>query len=52
MPATAPATRGVQGGLGGTSSGGPAGWDVGIGLAFVAGAALTAGWALRRHRRT
>ncbi|MFF8448271.1 excalibur calcium-binding protein [Streptomyces leeuwenhoekii] len=49
---TAPATRGVEGGLGGTSTSGPTGWDVGIGLTFVAGAALTAGWMVRRHRRT
>ncbi|CAL9582183.1 hypothetical protein SUDANB6_05088 [Streptomyces sp. enrichment culture] len=52
VSATRAPTRGVQGGLGGTSPTGPTGWDVGIGLTFVTGAALAAGWVLRRRRRT
>jgi hypothetical protein len=52
VSATAPATRGVQGGLGGASTTGPTGWDVGIGLTFVTGAALATGWVLKRLRRT
>ncbi|MEV5885960.1 excalibur calcium-binding protein [Streptomyces sp. NPDC052020] len=52
VSATPPATRGVQGGLGGASTAGPTGWDVGIGLTFVTGAALATGWILRRQRRT
>ncbi|WP_406728569.1 excalibur calcium-binding protein [Streptomyces sp. GD-15H] len=46
-PPTAPAsvapTRGVEGGLGGSSATGPSDWDTGIGLAFAAGAAAAAG---------
>lgn len=44
-------TRGVEGGLGGSSATGPSDWDIGIGLAFAAGAAATAGYVLRRRRR-
>ncbi|MFV0137246.1 excalibur calcium-binding protein [Streptomyces sp. HMX87] len=50
-PATAP-TRGVRGGVGGAVDGGPSGWDVGIGLAFVTGAAFAGGYVLRRRRRS
>ncbi|MEU0740191.1 excalibur calcium-binding protein [Streptomyces sp. NPDC006134] len=52
VSATPAPTRGVQGGLGGASSTGPTGWDIGIGLTFVTGAALAAGWVLKRRRRT
>lgn len=54
-PATSPAvapTRGTQGGLGGSSGTGPSGWDIGIGLSCVTGAALAAGCVLRLRRRT
>ncbi|MDT3727509.1 excalibur calcium-binding domain-containing protein [Streptomyces sp. DSM 41972] len=43
-------TRGVQGGLGGTSPDGPTHWDVGIGAMFVSGALLAAGYVVRRRR--
>ncbi|MFG3249981.1 hypothetical protein [Streptomyces sp. NPDC048187] len=49
-PSVAP-TLGTQGGLGGASGTGPSDWDIGIGLSFVTGAALTAGWVIRRRRR-
>ncbi|MFI9469107.1 excalibur calcium-binding protein [Streptomyces sp. NPDC052492] len=43
-------TRGVQGGLGGSSGTGPSGWDVGVGATFVTGALLAAGHVIRRRR--
>ncbi|MEU9523069.1 hypothetical protein [Streptomyces sp. NPDC048224] len=49
-PSVAP-TLGTQGGLGGASGTGPSDWDIGIGLSFVTGAALAAGWVIRRRRR-
>ncbi|MBR8640609.1 excalibur calcium-binding protein [Streptomyces tuirus] len=49
-PTTAP-PRGVRGGLGGTGVSGPSGWDVGIGLTFVVGAVLSAGYLVKRRRR-
>ncbi|TDT39236.1 hypothetical protein EV562_104480 [Streptomyces sp. BK208] len=49
-PSVAP-TLGTRGGLGGASGTGPSDWDIGIGLSFVTGAALTAGWVIRRRRR-
>ncbi|KES05948.1 excalibur calcium-binding protein [Streptomyces toyocaensis] len=45
-----PPTRGVQGGLGGSSASGPSGWDLGIGAVFVTGAVLAAGYLVRRRR--
>ncbi|MEU7470564.1 excalibur calcium-binding protein [Streptomyces sp. NPDC044984] len=48
-PAVAP-TRGVQGGLGGSSESGPSGWDLGVGATFVTGAVLAAGHLVRRRR--
>ncbi|MGC9496966.1 hypothetical protein [Streptomyces sp. WG7] len=54
-PATSPAvtpTLGTQGGLGGASGSGPSDWDIGIGLSFVTGATLAAGWVIRRRRHT
>lgn len=48
---TPPPTRGVRGGLGGTSTTGPSGWDIGIGLTCVTSASFAACWAIRRHRR-
>ncbi|MET7324161.1 hypothetical protein [Streptomyces sp. NPDC005549] len=53
-PVTSPAvtpTLGTQGGLGGASGTGPSDWDIGIGLSFVTGAALAAGYVIRRRRR-
>ncbi|MZG12446.1 hypothetical protein GTY44_02915, partial [Streptomyces sp. SID5914] len=53
-PAASPAvtpTLGTQGGLGGASGTGPSDWDIGIGLSFVTGAALAAGYVIRRRRR-
>ncbi|MFJ8808527.1 hypothetical protein [Streptomyces sp. NPDC102490] len=53
-PVTSPAvtpTLGTQGGLGGASGAGPSDWDIGIGLSFVTGAALAAGYVIRRRRR-
>ncbi|MFF7853693.1 excalibur calcium-binding protein [Streptomyces sp. NPDC007904] len=49
-PAPVAPTRGVQGGLGGSSATGPSGWDVGIGAAFVTGAVLATGYVVRRRR--
>ncbi|AXL87475.1 hypothetical protein C4J65_03455 [Streptomyces sp. CB09001] len=49
-PAVTP-TLGTQGGLGGASGTGPSDWDIGIGLSFVTGAALAAGYVIRRRRR-
>ncbi len=42
-------TRGVQGGLGGTSADGPTPWDLGIGATFVSGALLATGYVIRRR---
>ncbi|WP_328656476.1 hypothetical protein [Streptomyces sp. NBC_00334] len=53
-PAVSPAvtpTLGTRGGLGGASGTGPSDWDIGIGLTFVTGAALAAGYVIRRRRR-
>lgn len=49
-PAVTP-TLGTQGGLGGASGTGPSDWDIGIGLSFVTGAALAAGYVIRRRQR-
>ncbi|MDT6988108.1 excalibur calcium-binding protein [Streptomyces lusitanus] len=43
-------TRGVQGGLGGSSAGGPTNWDIGIGATFASGALLATGYVVRRRR--
>ncbi|MFI9343616.1 excalibur calcium-binding protein [Streptomyces sp. NPDC052773] len=48
--ATAAPTRGVRGGLGGASDTGPGAWDLAIGAAFVAGAALTTAFVVKRRR--
>lgn len=48
-PSTAP-TRGVEGGLGGSSDSGPSGWDLGVGATFVTGAVLAAGHLVKRRR--
>ncbi|MET9523963.1 excalibur calcium-binding protein [Streptomyces coeruleorubidus] len=48
-PTTAP-SRGVRGGLGGAVASGPSAWDVGVGLAFVGGATLAAGYVVKRSR--
>lgn len=48
---TAAPTRGARGGLGGAVASGPSDWDVAIGLTFAAGAAVAAGWAVKRRRR-
>ncbi|MFF9204989.1 excalibur calcium-binding protein [Streptomyces sp. NPDC014986] len=49
-PASVTPTRGVRGGLGGSSDDGPSEWDVGIGASFVTGAALATGFLVRRRR--
>ncbi|MEU3147807.1 MULTISPECIES: excalibur calcium-binding protein [unclassified Streptomyces] len=49
-PATVAPTRGVEGGLGGSSAGGPSEWDTGVGLAFAAGALATTGYLVKRRR--
>lgn len=49
-PASVAPTRGVQGGLGGSSESGPSGWDLGIGTTFVTGAVAAAGYLVKRHR--
>ncbi|MFI8304181.1 excalibur calcium-binding protein [Streptomyces sp. NPDC085927] len=49
-PATIAPTRGVEGGLGGSSATGPSGWDTGIGLAFAAGALAATGYLVKRRR--
>jgi hypothetical protein len=47
----ATATRGVQGGLGGASTSGPTRWETGTGLFLATGAALAAGYTIKRRRR-
>ncbi|MEV0641416.1 excalibur calcium-binding protein [Streptomyces sp. NPDC050619] len=42
--------RGVRGGVGGASNSGRSGWDMGMGIAFVAGGVLAAGYVVRRRR--
>lgn len=42
--------RGVRGGLGGASETGPGAWDLAIGATFVAGAALTTAFVVKRRR--
>ncbi|MFE4050355.1 excalibur calcium-binding protein [Streptomyces sp. YIM B13518] len=49
-PASVAPTRGVRGGLGGSSGSGPSGWDLGIGATFAAGAVAAAGHLVRRRR--
>ncbi|MFE9938865.1 excalibur calcium-binding protein [Streptomyces hirsutus] len=49
-PATIAPTRGVEGGLGGSSATGPGAWDTGVGLAFAAGALATTGYLVKRRR--
>lgn len=49
-PAAVAPTRGVRGGLGGSSESGPSGWDLGVGATFVTGAVLAAGHLVRRRR--
>ncbi|MDQ1021184.1 excalibur calcium-binding protein [Streptomyces afghaniensis] len=49
-PTGAPA-RGVRGGLGGAVASGPSDWEVAVGLTFAAGAAVAAGYAVKRRRR-
>ncbi|MGY0066060.1 excalibur calcium-binding protein [Streptomyces sp. QTS137] len=49
-PATIAPTRGVEGGLGGSSATGPSDWDTGVGLAFAAGALATTGYLVKRRR--
>ncbi|MER5577957.1 excalibur calcium-binding protein [Streptomyces massasporeus] len=49
-PTGAP-SQGVRGGLGGAVAPGPSNWDIAIGLAFAAGAAVAAGCVVRRRRR-
>ncbi|MFD7770553.1 excalibur calcium-binding protein [Streptomyces sp. NPDC059787] len=49
-PASVAPTRGVQGGLGGSSGSGPSGWDMGIGATFVTGAVAATGYLVKRHR--
>ncbi|MFJ7294706.1 excalibur calcium-binding protein [Streptomyces collinus] len=49
-PTGAP-SQGVRGGLGGAVASGPGDWDLAIGLAFAAGAAVAAGYVVRRRRR-
>ncbi|MCX3288060.1 excalibur calcium-binding protein [Streptomyces sp. NEAU-H22] len=44
-------SQGVRGGLGGAVASGPSDWDVAVGLAFAAGAAVAAGWVVKRRRR-
>ncbi|MEZ7003165.1 excalibur calcium-binding protein [Streptomyces sp. AD55] len=44
-------TRGVRGGVGGAAKSGPSDRDVGIGLTFVLGSALAAGYVIRWRRR-
>ncbi|MDQ0746970.1 hypothetical protein QF034_001201 [Streptomyces africanus] len=44
-------TRGARGGLGGAVTSGPSDWDLAIGLTFAAGAAVAAGYAVKRRRR-
>ncbi|MFF5370409.1 excalibur calcium-binding protein [Streptomyces sp. NPDC013187] len=49
-PTSAP-SQGVRGGLGGAAASGPSDWDIAIGLTFAVGAALAAGYVVRRRRR-
>ncbi|KUM70093.1 excalibur calcium-binding protein [Streptomyces sp. ISL-22] len=49
-PTTVAPTRGARGGLGGASTSGPGGWDIAIGVAFLTGSALTAGYLVKRRR--
>ncbi|MFD5661277.1 excalibur calcium-binding protein [Streptomyces hirsutus] len=49
-PATIAPTRGVEGGLGGSSATGPGARDTGVGLAFAAGALATTGYLVKRRR--
>ncbi|MFD5163906.1 excalibur calcium-binding protein [Streptomyces hawaiiensis] len=49
-PTSAPA-QGMRGGLGGAVASGPSDRDVAIGLTFAAGAAVAAGYVVRRRRR-
>ncbi|MFD5338551.1 excalibur calcium-binding protein [Streptomyces hawaiiensis] len=49
-PTGSPA-QGVRGGLGGAVASGPSDWDVAIGLTFAAGAAVAAGYVVKRRRR-
>ncbi|MCX2924902.1 excalibur calcium-binding protein [Streptomyces sp. NEAU-W12] len=49
-PATVAPTRGVEGGLGGSSAAGPSEWETGVGLAFAAGALATTGYLVKRRR--
>jgi hypothetical protein len=49
-PASVAPTRGVQGGLGGSSGSGPSDWDLGIGATFVTGAVAAIGCLVKRHR--
>ncbi|MFJ8594130.1 excalibur calcium-binding protein [Streptomyces sp. NPDC093598] len=49
-PTSAP-TRGVRGGIGGAVASGPSDWDVAIGLTFAVGAAVAAGYVVKRRRR-
>ncbi|GHB26752.1 hypothetical protein GCM10010377_15870 [Streptomyces viridiviolaceus] len=51
-PVVVAPAHGVRAGVGGASSTGPSGWDIGVGLACVAGATLAVGYVLRRRRRT
>ncbi|MEU2744679.1 excalibur calcium-binding protein [Streptomyces collinus] len=44
-------SQGVRGGLGGAVASGPGDWDLAVGLAFAAGAAVAAGCVVRRRRR-
>ncbi|MER7107246.1 excalibur calcium-binding protein [Streptomyces sp. NPDC000229] len=48
--ATPTPTRGVRGGLGGSSAAGSADWQTGVGLTFTVGAALAGGYVLLRRR--
>jgi hypothetical protein len=48
-PTSVAPTRGVEGGLGGSSASGPSGWDLGIGATFVTGAVAATGFVVRRR---
>jgi hypothetical protein len=49
-PTAVTPTRGVRGGLGGTSASGPSGLDRAIGLMLVTGGLLAAGYVIKRRR--
>ncbi|MEU7720993.1 excalibur calcium-binding protein [Streptomyces tibetensis] len=49
-PTGAP-SQGVRGGLGGAVASGPSDWDLAMGVTFAVGAALAAGYVVRRRRR-